>query len=120
MKSEKTIIRENTRLAYSLLDQSKAIKTNSLKIHGQNLKPHELMKFHICYQLASEGKDYITEAIFKNGKRADILVPGDMKVIEVLASETIADCEKKVKDYPIEFEVIFVNAKKVFNEKLIY
>lgn len=120
MKSEKTIIRENTRLAYSLLDQSKAIKTNSVKTSEQLSDAHEDMKWKICRQLTKEGKDFITEAIFKNGRRADILVPGDLKVIEILYCEDKEDCKRKLEFYPVEFEKIIVSAHQEFNEKLIY
>lgn len=120
MKSQKTITRENTRLSYSLLDSSKAIKTNSVKTSKQLTDKHEDMKWKICRQLTKEGKDFITEAIFKNGKRCDILVPGSLLVIEVLASEDIKDCKNKVEEYPIVLEKIFVDADVEFNERLIY
>ena len=60
--------------------------------------------------LLEEGKEFVTEAIFNNGSRADILVLDDHKVIEILRSEKEADCERKCEKYPSLFELEMVKA----------
>lgn len=42
----------------------------------------------------------MTEAIFKNGKRADVFVLDQCEAREVIKSETIESMNKKKKEYP--------------------
>ncbi len=46
----------------------------------------------------------LTEVIFTNGKRADILLPSQFKIIEVMKSETKERLDSK--DYPFQVEPI--------------
>ena len=55
-----------------------------------------------------------------SGSLVLIKVPEDLKIIEVLSSETEKSCLEKVKNYPDAFEKIMVEANQPFNEKLIY
>lgn len=48
-------------------------KINTVRISTANTYEHEKMKFELCWVLANKGYDFITEAIFTNGSRADIL-----------------------------------------------
>jgi len=73
---------------------------------------HELAKFKICWELACEGKEFVTEAVFTNGKRADILVLDTGDVIEILHSETKEMAQKKCVDYPVK-RVIFILSSEV-------
>ena len=65
-----------------------------------NTKEHELKKCEVCYELQKQGKDFVTEAVFNNGCRADILVLDDFKVIEILKSETEEMFWSKTNNYP--------------------
>lgn len=120
MKSDKTKERLNKRIALNLIDNKRPIGLNSVKTSAQLTDEHENMKWFICRQLAKENKDYITECYFLNNKRADIVVPGDLKIIEVLSSEEEKQCILKTKMYPKEFEIVMVKANQDWNEKLIY
>lgn len=73
---------------------------NCIRINVGNSIEHEIAKLRICYELIKEGKEVITEAIFNNGSRADILVLDDYKIIEVLYSESEESCLEKFKRYP--------------------
>lgn len=81
---------------------------NCIRINVANSLEHELAKLKICYGLIKEGKEVITEAIFNNGSRADILVLDDFKIIEVLYSEDEVACLEKSKKYPVLFELEMV------------
>lgn len=120
MKSAKTKELMNKRIAYEHIDTQRPIGKNCVKISASNTDEHELMKYKICRQLSKEKKEFITECIFKNGKRADIVVPGDLKILEILSSETRLECIEKVMKYPGDFEVVMIDANQEFNEKLIY
>lgn len=76
---------------------------NCIRINVGNSIEHELAKLKICYGLIKEGKEVITEAIFNNGSRADILVLDDYKIIEILYSEDERSCLEKSKRYPALF-----------------
>ena len=88
--------------------------------NDKDSEAHEDMKWEICKQLAKEGKHYITEAIFLNGQRADILVLDDLKIVEILGSETPEQCKKKVESYPEGLEIVMVDANAEFTKELIY
>lgn len=120
MKSDKTIEIEKKRIAYEHIDTMKCYKLNTIKISKANSDKHELMKYLICRQLCREKKDFITECIFKNGKRADIVVPGELKIIEILHSESPEECTKKMDSYPKPFEKFMIEADQRWHDKLIY
>ena len=86
---------------------------NCIRINVNNSIEHEITKLRICYDLIKSGKEIITEAIFVNGSRADIVVLDDYKIIEVLYSESEEACLEKAKKYPGLFEVEMVKAKEV-------
>ena len=86
---------------------------NCIRINTNNSIEHEITKLRICYDLIKSGKEVITEAIFANGARADIVVLDDYKIIEILHSESESGCLEKSKKYPDLFELEMVMAKEV-------
>jgi len=83
-------------------------KLNEVRISsGENLV-HQDKKVEICKRLRSAGKHYVTEAIFKTGGRADILVLDDFTAIEVVNTESNDSIIRKAKEYPkgIKIEVV--------------
>lgn len=83
-----------------LLSRKYNHKEGVVKINSGNTLNHELAKFLLCWKLANEGKQFVTEAIFENGKRADILVLDEFEAWEVLKSETEEQFKKKLDEYP--------------------
>jgi len=91
---------------------------------------HYNLKKEICENLSKEGKSFVTEAIFENGKRADILVLDDFKIIEIVNTELEESIENKKNSYPdvLKIEVVRVKKKSLFkpvydketNEKIGY
>jgi len=61
----------------------------------------------------------MTEVIFENGKRADVLDISAGVVYEVLKSEKEADCDIKTESYPSKFEVRKVRADVPWNSILL-
>lgn len=72
-----------------------------VKINGHNTLEHELAKAIVCIELAKQGKQFITEAIFENGKRADVVCLDDYEAIEILHTEQEKNIINKSRDYPI-------------------
>ena len=62
----------------------------------------------ICISLKNSNHDFITEAIFNNNSRADVVDLTDGVIYEILCSETEENFEEKIKKYPINFKVIKV------------
>lgn len=77
-------------------------KEGVIKINVHNTIEHELAKFMLCWNLAKKGKQFITEAIFTNNKRADIYCLDTGEAYEILHSESIEDFKKnKTAEYPV-------------------
>jgi len=83
-----------------LLSASFNNKPGVIKISVANTLEHELAKFFTCWELANQGKSFVTEAIFENKKRADIFVLDDGEAIEIVKSESKESIRKKRGEYP--------------------
>lgn len=81
---------------------------NCLRWSSNETKEHILKKLELCMDLKKKKMDFITEAIFHNNSRADILSLQDGVIFELLKSEKIEDAKKKLEYYPSELNVIFV------------
>ena len=95
-----------------LLDPMQRRPRNCVRLNASNTKEHEIAKFKLCWELLQEGKEFVTEAVFTNGKRADIFVLDTGDVFEVLHSETKEMAQKKCEGYPVK-RVIFINSNEV-------
>lgn len=91
-------------------------KENVIKISRHEKFEHALAKFLLSYELMQTGQDIVTEAIFNNKNRADILALQEGKAYEILCSEKEANLVNKSRDYPVE--VRGFNAKKVIEQSL--
>lgn len=85
-------------------------KLNEIRYSDGEGKKHINKKIEVCEGLKSQGFDFLTEAIFTNGKRADILVPERFLVIEIASSEKEISLIKKREEYPkgLRIEIIRV------------
>jgi hypothetical protein len=79
---------------------------NVLRWSSSETKEHVLKKLEVCIELKEWGHEFITEAIFNNGTRADVLDLTEGTVYEILCSETEEKYEEKIQNYPEEFSVI--------------
>jgi len=81
-------------------------QTNTLRWSAGETKEHILKKLEICMELKEWKHEFLTEAIFKNGTRADILDLTEGTIYEILCSETEEKYEQKIKNYPQELKII--------------
>jgi len=83
-------------------------KINEIRVGNNESSLHRDRKIEICVDLLKQGKSFVTEAIFKDGGRADIFVLDDFRVIEVVNSESDESIENKKIKYPkgIRIEVL--------------
>ena len=75
-------------------------RVNKIRIGNNESLEHRAKREEVCAKLLKSGKCFVTEAIFVNGGRADILVLDDFRVIEILKSERIENIEIKKELYP--------------------
>jgi hypothetical protein len=81
-------------------------KLNCLRWGSNETKGHILKKLEVCIELKEIEHEFITEAIFVNGGRADVIDLTEGVVYEVLVSEKEENFNEKIKKYPEEFEVV--------------
>lgn len=83
-------------------------RVNEIRVGLNESVEHRDKKVEICIGLLKEGKSFVTEAIFLNGSRADVLVLDDFKVVEILHTEKLCSIERKKEMYPsgLSFEVV--------------
>jgi hypothetical protein len=99
-----------------LLDISFHVKENVVKISRHEKFEHALAKFCLSWELMQSGQDIVTEAIFQNNKRADILALQEGTAYEILCSEKPENILKKEKEYPVAIKPF--KAQKVIEQSL--
>lgn len=81
---------------------------NCFRFFNGESKKHILKKLEICIELKNKNHKFLTEAIFKNGYRCDVLDLSDGVIYEILNSENDKDFEEKVKNYPKGLDIVKV------------
>ena len=94
-----------------LLNPFRKHHINCVAINAGNTKEHEMKKAEQTYELIKCGYEVVTEAIFKNGCRADIYILDTNHIIEILHSETLKNAKEKTRKYPVPAEnIIYCHA----------
>lgn len=106
--------KRNRKFAVDTFDKHFHFKEGVVKINVGNTIQHELAKFLICWELATNKHEFVTEVIFKNGKRADIVDLSTCEAWEILHSEKEENLIKKREDYPVK--TYGLNSKKVLEQ----
>lgn len=79
---------------------------------------HLNKKIDICRYLRKNNYEFYTEVKFKNHHKADIVafnkLTGDGLIIEIVKSESEESQKKKINEFPIDFELIFVKVNEEF------
>jgi len=89
---------------------------NCIRVFKNNKYIHERVKFDIAFKLIREGFTVMTEAIFEESGRADVLaIKGKHAyIIEIETSKSKSLMKKKILEkqkYPKDFELIIINAE---------
>lgn len=80
---------------------------NCLRWNKYESKEHIMRKLELCMELKFIGHEFLTEAIFKNGRRCDVIDLSDGTIYEILHSETDKMFKiNKIDKYPPEFKVV--------------
>lgn len=88
-----------------------SLHTNCFRYFKNNSDVHELAKFYLYKELIDEGHVVMTEVIFENGSRCDILDVTDGIIYEILFSESREEAEGKATKYPFTTE--YYQAEKI-------
>ena len=86
------------------------------KFNIHNTWEHECAKCKEIFELKKMGKEVYAEAIFLNGARADIFIPEDYRVIEILHSESQSEALTKKDYYPFSLEIMFKTTDEVLKD----
>ena len=97
-------------LAYKVVEGANRINTH-------NLLRHELAKTKVIYLLTQQGHKVISEAIFENKSRCDILDLTTGTIYEILESEKLVDAKTKEVYYPPIFGIYYLQSTEVMNEE---
>lgn len=119
MNQKQKILREieNTRLLR--FSNRSGSHNGCIRISPGNTYEHELRKFQVCWELSKRGHSFITEAVFNNGKRADILDLTEGIVYEILHTEKLQEAKKKVEEYPDCLEIRFIKTTDKWRVELM-
>ena len=74
-------------------------KINQVRCGSNESKKHQDTKKFYCSFIEKSDKAFVTEAIFKNGLKADIFVLDDFRVIEIANTEKEESLERKRAEY---------------------
>lgn len=98
--NQKELEQERNQNAQKILNDDSRHR-NKVNLHPQNSKAHEMKKVELCWKLEQQGKEYITEARFKDRNlRADIYVLDDDELWEIETSkQELADRKNKYPEY---------------------
>ncbi len=114
----------NQRMLEQYCQESKHLLDNRMKQNAKKNKcgfpgrfKHAAKIFEICYWLNQLGKTFYTEAVFRNGSRADIFVLDDRVAIEVMDSEQEKSIESKREKYPCR--IVGIRIDEEWKEELI-
>ena len=83
----------------SKLNHTSSRHRNCVRFFASNTIDHEMAKAEICYLLKKKNIEFVVEAEFKNGSRADIYVLDFGVAIEIMHSETKE--RLNAKNYPV-------------------
>lgn len=81
-------------------------KLNCLRWHNNETREHIIKKLDICRWLKEINHVFITEAIFLNGARADVVDLTNSVIYEILVSEKEENFNEKIKNYPNIFTIV--------------
>jgi len=85
-------------------------KINQIRFSTSEGLLHRHAKAKVCRQLIANKENFITEAIFNNGGRADIINLSKGQIIEILVTESKEMAKKKLDVYPKHLDIKFLRA----------
>jgi hypothetical protein len=117
VKMNRRKIEEERRKIINLIRPSNR-KRNCLVFYANETEGHAMKKFLAFRMLQKKEYEIYTECIFITGQRADLLAikNGRAYVLEILESETIEKCMKKLESYPLFTGTFMVREINDINE----
>jgi len=99
-KRKEKFFRVSNNLSLVRFSNSSGYHINCFRFFNGESKEHILKKLNICIELKNMNHKFLTEAIFNNGFRCDILDLTDGIIYEILNSESDEEFKEKIKNYP--------------------
>ena len=107
-KKKEKFFKVSNNLSLVRFSNSSGYHMNCFRFFNGESKEHILKKLEICIELKNMNHKFLTEAIFVNGYRCDVLDLTDGTIYEILNSESDEKFEEKIKNYPKNLDVIKV------------
>ena len=119
--AQRRMNRANSKMSgYQLIDSAYNVREGTIKYGKGVTLNHLLAMTKVSWMLKRRNIKHYTELIFKKEcgiGRADIFIPQEMKVIEILSSESISKFKDiKLANYPVGLEIIPLKAEDVLKE----
>src|SRR3990167_5460361 len=81
-------IQQRINEAYSYMRLGNRGHQNCIRLNPSCSRQHNQKIIELCLDYLQDGIPFVTEAIFKDGHRCDILCPATFDIIEILHTET--------------------------------
>lgn len=117
MAIAKLVLMEKRNQSMQKLDRAYRPVRNMVRFSHTETIEHYLQKCKICYELSKMNIDFVCEARFYDGSRADIYVLDKDVAIEVLHTEAWDNLENKKKEYPCW--VVGISSEDEVNSELV-
>lgn len=78
---------------------------NCIRLNSSCSDAHNAEIINRCIEALKLKIPFYTEAIFRNGSRADIFYPATGEITEILHTETDERFSEKIKNYPEMFKI---------------
>ena len=105
MSNTDRIQKINEALQHIRISNRSGSHVNCLRIQNNCSVVHNDKIIELAKEFLRNHIPFVTEAIFKNNSRCDILLPATFEIIEILHSETDERFSKKIKNYPDVFTI---------------
>ena len=81
---------------------------NCIRLSNAASEEHNKKIIEICLEFLRTNTPFMTEAIFHNGYRADLINCYTHEVMEIMVTETDESIENKISKYPDLFKIVKV------------
>lgn len=94
-----------------LLEWNETSHINCIRLNPANTLEHEFKKVELCWDMLKNNQEFITEARFKCGVRADIFEINAGIVWEVMHTEKEKSIQEKIEKLPKHIQLIKIKTE---------
>lgn len=91
-----------------LLEPTSRRHRNCVRISVANSLEHEIKKLRLCYAFKKANQEFVCEAVFLKGGRADIFNLSNGNAYEIISSESEESLVAKEHAYPVPIIKVYI------------